>query len=114
MLLVGVAIYYSNVLSIEEYYKVNPHAYGRPNHAKDEVAVRTHMKQVSEWWYNPHRPHGNDLYVGLAGTGPTVLIFYNHTYKMVNTVYYEPNLVAARRQAHKKKYTVPVAVFSIP
>jgi hypothetical protein len=60
------------------------------------------------------RPGGNELFVGLAGTGPTALIFYNSTHNSVNTVYYEPNMTLARKQAHKQGYIVPVAIFPIP
>jgi len=68
---------------------------------------------VTEWWYNPRRPQ-NDLYVGLAGTGPTMLIFYNGTYNSINTAYYEPDMALARQQAHKQGYTVLVAIAPLP
>lgn len=103
-----------SVLHIEQDYEVNPHAYGRPGHASDEAEVRVQVRQVVEWWYNPSRPDNNDLYVGLAGAGPTALIFYNATRKMVNTVYYEPTISTARSQAHRKGYTQLVTGSPIP
>jgi len=114
MVIIGIAAYHSTVLHVEKGYTVKAHAYGRSGHAADEATVRLHVRSASEWWYNPNRPNGNELYVGLAGTGPTALIFYNSTRNSVDTVYYESTMNLARRQARKQGYTVPVAIFPIP
>ncbi len=107
-------MYGSGVFHIEHDYDVNPHAYGRPSHAADEAEVRLRVRQAAEWWYNPSRPGNNDLYAGLAGTDPTTIIFYNATRKVVNTVYYEPTISAARNQVNFKGYTQLVVISPIP
>ncbi len=114
VVIMAIMIYQATVLSVGNNFTVKPHAYGRPGHAENEATIRLQVGHVTEWWYNPRRPQNNDLYVGLAGTGPTMLIFYNSTYNSINTAYYEPDMALARQQAHKQGYTVLVAIAPLP
>ncbi len=99
-------------------YDVNPHAYGRPNHAQDEAEVRQRVSQVFEWWHDSTSLSrtGNDLYAGLAGplSGPIALVFYNATRNVVNDLYYTPTLVAAWATVNRKGYTKLIPSSPIP
>lgn len=98
-------------------YDVNPHAYGRPDHATDEAEVRAAVKAAFEWWYNPtiSMRVRQQLYAGIAGpvSGPVMVIKYNATRNVVNTAYYEPTLDEAHRVIWEQGYTMPVAIAPI-
>ncbi|MDM8520516.1 hypothetical protein QUF64_10745 [Anaerolineales bacterium HSG6] len=112
---IGLGLYHLNVQS----YTVDSHAYGRRTgtHASSEAEVRSRVRQVTEWWYNPNGYNGQQLHVGLATPvlgGPTWLIFYHANQNLVNNCYFRPNLADARNFVNNKGYTIPVAISPIP